>query len=256
MSTFGTEDRPTSEDDWFVGAFGPLYPIIYAHRNEEAAAREAAFAAHALQLSREDAALDLCCGAGRHLAVLSDYTPSLAGVDYSPELLARIPEAVRRSVALVRADMRALPFEAAFDAVFCFFTSFGYFLDEEENRAAAAAMARSLLPGARFFMDYLNPPRVAEQLEPETDRFSGDYRIHERRWIDSRLRRVNKETSVWLNGRHLGDTRESVRLYEPAELEELLQSAGLEIMQQYGDYAGNAYTARTPRMLLTGTRIR
>lgn len=256
MNIFGTEDRPQSEEDWFVSAFGPLYPIIYAHRDEKAAANEASVAAALLQLGPADAALDLCCGSGRHLAVLSRHTASLVGLDYSSELLARIPESVRFRAALVRADMRAIPFENAFDAVCSFFTSFGYFPDDEDNCAAAAAMAGSMRPNARFFMDYLNPAGLSEGLQPETERFWEDYRIRERRWIDTARRRVNKVTSVWRHDRPIGETRESVRLYEANELEALLRNVGLKVLDWHGDYAGAPYDRRSPRMLLTGKKVR
>ena len=49
----------------------------------------------------------------------------MTGLDYSRELLAAARDALGPEAALVRGDMRALPFDGVFDAVTGFFTSFG-----------------------------------------------------------------------------------------------------------------------------------
>ena len=59
-------------------------------------------------------------------------------------------------------DMLSLPFEREFDAVYSFFTSFGYFGDDE-NEQVLAGIARALKPGGRFLLDILEgSPLVAE----------------------------------------------------------------------------------------------
>lgn len=241
-------------DDWFVNAFGALYPIVYAHRTIAAAAPEARFAAHAVQLRNTDCALDLCCGTGRHLVTLQQFTQRLTGADYSPELLGLARSNVADTVSLVRADMRALPFHSVFDVVFSFFTSFGYFKEEEDNLRSALNMAQVLRPGGRFFLDYLNPPHTAKHLQAASERESQGCLIRERRWIDNRSRRINKSITVMRDGVRLGSSVESVRLYEYREIAALLERAGLCIERSFGDYSGDAYAADSPRMLLAGIR--
>jgi len=240
--------------DWFLVAFGGLYPIVYAHRTVEDAIPEAVFAAKAVALTSIDKALDLCCGTGRHLVTLERYGASLTGVDYSPQLLAMARRQVSSATDLVRADMRALPMCGCFDVVFSFFTSFGYFMDDKDNIAAATNMACTLKPSGRFFMDYLNPLSLEQHLQPETVRESCGYTILEKRWIDHEHRRVNKTISVSCDGMLTGRTSESVRLYTLEELTALLQDAGLQVSNVWGDYSGGAYDKDAERMILTGRK--
>lgn len=254
MSSNNATRQDVVADDWYVDAFGALYPIVYAHRTSEAAAPEARFAAEAVRLTQDDVVLDLCCGAGRHLVRLQQLTRRLAGVDYSPALLTRAHKALSDTVGLARADMRALPFFEAFDVVFSFFTSFGYFMDDAENYLSVLNMAQALKPGGRFFLDYLNPNAVAQQLQAATTRESQGCVIHEQRWIDADARRVNKRVTVTRDNQRLGVTMESVRLYTHDEMAAMLTRAGLRVTHTYGDYDGAAYASDSPRMLLTGLR--
>lgn len=252
-------DMPNETDsitgNWFVDAFGELYPVVYAHRTVEAAVPEVEFAAKVVGLTQEDAALDLCCGAGRHLVTLERYGARLTGLDFSPQLLARARERLAATTALVRGDMRALPLKRCFDVVFSFFTSFGYFMEDADNAAAAAAMARVLKPSGRFYMDYLNPSSVAQHLVPETLRESQGYTICEKRWIDQNMRRVNKFVSVSRSGTVIGTTSESVRLYSLEELTALLANVGLMVKQVWGDCSGSEYGPEADRMILSGTKV-
>jgi ubiquinone/menaquinone biosynthesis C-methylase UbiE len=241
-------------DNWFVDAFGELYPVVYAHRTVEAAVPEVEFAAKVVGLTPEDAVLDLCCGAGRHLVTLERYGARLTGLDFSSQLLACARERLAATTALVRGDMHALPFKQCFDVVFSFFTSFGYFMEDTDNAAAAAAMARVLKPSGRFYMDYLNPSSVAQHLVPETLRESQGYTICEKRWIDQNVRRVNKVVSVSRAGTVVGTTSESVRLYSLEELTALLADVGLMVKQVWGNCSGGGYGPDAERMILSGTK--
>ncbi len=61
------------QEGWYVAAFGECYPQLYAHRDDEGAARE--LAGLALLLGRPlggARVLDLCCGTGRHAQVLAE----------------------------------------------------------------------------------------------------------------------------------------------------------------------------------------
>ncbi len=248
------EEQPRVSTDWFAHSFGALYPLIYAHRNVEAAAPEAQFAAGQLALTGRDRLLDLCCGNGRHLVHLREHAGTAIGLDYSAQLLEIAQGTVGSDTALVRADMRDIPFENAFDVVTSFFTSFGYFFSEEENRSVVRGVARALRPGGRFFIDYLNSAHVERTLTPESHRQDGEYEITETRWIDSETRRVNKTTRVERNGETVCETGESVRLYELDEFTALLESGGLAPDQVFGGHSGVRFDATQPRMIVVGHR--
>src|SRR5699024_1650708 len=124
---------------------------LYAHRDEDEAERHVDFVVAHLPASPR-AVLDLACGGGRHTAALRRRGYRALGVDLSLVLLAHSP-----SLPRVAVDMRRLPFsDRSFDWVLNFFTSFGYFDDEEENFRVLAEMARTLSPGGGFLLDLLN----------------------------------------------------------------------------------------------------
>jgi SAM-dependent methyltransferase len=239
-------------EDWYEEAFGDYYEVIYAHRTIQAAEPEAAFAASHLHLTDRDAALDLCCGTGRHLYHLAKRTAHAFGLDYSPVLLAHAARSIGAPARLVRADMRHVPFTNAFDVVTSFFTSFGYFLDDHENERVIVEICRILRRGGRFFLDHVNATHLRQALEASTVRMQDPYEIHETRWIDEKRKRINKSTRVFRDGVSLHKNEESVRLYSQEELTILLQHAGLSVDAVYGNFDGADAGLSQPRMLFVG----
>lgn len=254
MSHLGSHDETPVSDQWYADAFGALYPVIYAHRTVEAAIPEASFAREMVALDSRDTALDLCCGAGRHLATLHASGARLTGADYSIALLRLARKRLSLEIPLVRMDMRRLPFPSTFDVLFSFFTSFGYFFDEKDNLETALEMGRILKKNGRFFMDYLNPLILEKTLQPKSVRTSEGYEIHERRWIDHARSRVNKQVEIYREGMLIGKTGESVRLYTIEEMRAILGKAGLHVKKCWGDYSGTGYDRDSQRMILMGIK--
>ncbi|MEU2424309.1 class I SAM-dependent methyltransferase [Streptomyces sp. NPDC007851] len=105
--------------------------------------------------------LDLCCGTGAGLDVLARVCrTSVTGADFSAGMLdvaRRLPPPAGPAVSWVRADARALPFEAAFDLVVSF-GAFGHFLPRELPGLFGQVQA-ALRPGGTFAFPVLAPPR-------------------------------------------------------------------------------------------------
>jgi len=242
----------TIREDWFAETFDTLYPIVYAHRTIKAAGREAAFAAEHVGLRDTDMVLDLACGNGRHLHHLAEKTRGLVGMDYSAFLLRHARACLSERTLLVRADMRQMPFRDCFTVVMNFFTSFGYFANEDENLAVLEGVSRALKAGARLFIDYVNAEYVEQTLQPESVRMVDGIEILETRWIDHQARRVNKSTRLQRGGKILRRLSESVRLYRPWEFEELLRRHGLMVDKMFGDYSGVPLAPAYPRMIIVG----
>ncbi|MCL4693838.1 MAG: methyltransferase domain-containing protein [Candidatus Hydrogenedentes bacterium] len=237
---------------WYEDAFGDYYEIVYAHRTIEAALPEVAFVASVLSVTREDRVLDLCCGTGRHLYHMAQVSNRSFGLDYSPALLTRARATLGSAASLVRADMRQIPFANTFDVVTSFFTSFGYFDDEDENALVLHEIARVLRRNGRFFLDHANAPHLRATLVPASARTQGGYEIQERRWIDEERSRINKNTHVFRDGVEVHRSEESVRLYGRRELQDLLGKCGLRVDHVYGDHTGSLHTDASPRMLVAG----
>lgn len=244
--------RKTISRNWFQDTFDALYPILYAHRTIDAAEAETLFSIEKTCITKNDCVLDLCCGGGRHIAHVKRVTPHIVGLDYSSHLLAIARELLGDDQALIRGDMRHIPFQNAFDVVVNYFTSFGYFQDPAENQKVVGDMAKALKPNGRFFIDYLCKDWAIANLETETRRHAEGFEIVERRWIERNNSRINKTTSVVQGDDEIKHTGESVQLYTTEEFEALLQGEGLSIDKLYGDYHGSPCTPESPRMIAVG----
>lgn len=247
-----TPTGPKIDSDWFKLSFGDLYPVVYAHRSIESAEPETRFAAEQLDIKPHSRVLDLCCGNGRHLFHLREYTDNAIGLDYSDELLAIARSTV--SAHLIRADMRAIPFAGAMDAVVNFFTSFGYFEDPAENHAVVQGVSCALKSNGRFLIDYVNPAFARETLVPNSERDQDGYVIRETRWISEFNARLNKTTTLTKDGRICAELGESVQLFTREELTTLLASEHLIVDHVYGDTDGSDFEASSERMIFIGTK--
>jgi SAM-dependent methyltransferase len=233
---------------WYQEWFGEEYLELYAHRDEDEARRQVSF-------FREQCGpiggpvLDLACGTGRHMSELQSHGYVPVGCDLSFILLhTGVREYGQMPVA--RADMRQLPFcDAVFAALVNFFTSFGYFSEEEENVQVVREMSRVLAPGAPFLFDYLNIHRELEKLvQRETKETPlGSVRIE--RWFDPSDRSINKRMTI-------GDRRylERVRGYDLEEISAMFTACNLSIGRAFGDFTGAEFVRTSPRLILVGSR--
>jgi SAM-dependent methyltransferase len=249
---YGTGPRPTLDSApymaWYQEWFGEEYLELYAHRDEHEARQQVAFLREQCGELRGPV-LDLACGMGRHIQELQALGYRAVGCDLSYTLL-RTGIREYGPMALVRADMRRLPFcDAVFAGLVNFFTSFGYFATEEENQLVVSEMARVLETGAGFLFDYLNVQRELDKLvQRETcDTEMGPVQIE--RWFDRSDRSFNKRITI-------GEKRylERVRGYDLDEISSMFTSCNLSIRAAFGDFDGSKFDRSSPRLILVGSK--
>ena len=241
------------DDAWFRRWFGPEYLQLYPHRDREEAERGVRLFVEEAGTEAGDRLLDLGCGSGRHLAAFDARGIEVFGLDLSRPLLERAREATGGRVPLVRADMRRVPLApGAFDAVSSFFTSFGYFASRREDRRVLSEIRRVLRPGGVYLLDFLNAEQVRSELVPEEERTVEGRTVVQTREI--REGHVVKRIEIRPEGRREAPKvyHERVRLYEPGELTELLEAAGLSVGARFGDYDGSAHADTSPRFIAVG----
>jgi SAM-dependent methyltransferase len=237
---------------WYQEWFGEEYLELYAHRDEEEARQQVGFfhrvcgAAESLNAP----VLDLACGMGRHVQELQTLGYHTVGCDLSYTML-RTGIREYGPMAVARADMRRLPFgDERFAALVNFFTSFGYFSEEEENLQVVREMARVLKPGAHLLFDYLNVDRELEKLVQRETRQTPMGSVRIERWFDRSDRSFNKRMTI-------GEKRylERVRGYDLSEISAMFASCNLSIREAFGDFDGSTFTRTSPRLILVGSRI-
>lgn len=226
------------ETDWYRRWFGEEYLLLYAHRDEEEATRQVATVLDRWGAAPPGRLLDVACGMGRHARAFAGRGIPAVGFDLSDPLLRRARAGGGPAApAWVRGDMRSLPFaDGAFDAVASFFTSIGYFEEDDENLQVLREMSRVLAPGGRLVLDTFNPGPTRESLVPDEERLVGANRVLLRRWFDAARRRIEKEIRIFSPGGVLeGSWLESVRAFERGEIEEMLGTAGFDVAEVLGE---------------------
>jgi SAM-dependent methyltransferase len=233
---------------WYKEWFGTEYLELYSHRDQGEAEAHVDFVVEVFSDSEPRAVLDLASGAGRHTQALRRRGIRALGVDLSLILLNEPPR--QPSVA---ADMCCLPFSAeVFDWVLNFFTSFGYFEDEDQNTQVLHEIRRVLAPRGRFLIDLFNRDFVVANLVPREHQQREGYDVEIERWFDQRTQRVNKRIRVHAHHQKVQTFLESVRAYTRQEVEDALGMAGLTVDRLFGDFQGEPFRSDSERLILVG----
>lgn len=206
----------TYSDTWFS---------VFA---ESAAARhtelELGFLTRHLPLSGHPRILDLCCGSGRHAALLAAAGYTVTGVDNSAAALERARALAPDGVRLITLDMRSLSqLDDAFDGAINMWQSFGYY-DDVENGRVLGLIADRLRPRGRCVVDLYNLQAARKLPEYEKSEREGTAISTRRSWHGERLR-----VHIDYDGGRAADTFEW-RIYDPEQWEALARSAGFETL--------------------------
>jgi 2-polyprenyl-3-methyl-5-hydroxy-6-metoxy-1,4-benzoquinol methylase len=196
------------------------------------------FIEEALALSKGSKILDLACGYGRFSIELASKGYKVVGLDYSSELLqiAR-SEAERRNVEVefVQGDMRQIKYSGEFDGVLCWANSFGFFSDSDNERVLRL-IAGSLRREGRLLLDLHNKDAIIRNHLRKTWFKKENYFVLMDWTFDARLSRSNlREIIIDANTGVMKDRIMSMREYTLHEMKLLLEDAGLDFLQVYGD---------------------
>ena len=197
--------------------------------------------------------LDVPCGQGRHAHLLAEAGYRVRGVDLSRDLLA---VAKRRGTSsnlqYTRADMRRLPraWTERFDAVANLFTSFGFFLEPEDDARVIREFARVLAPGGLLVWHGASRDGVMARFLGRdwwTTR-NGTVIGHEREFDP--LSGVLTVKSTWRGPKTSGGREHRIRLYTATRLAELFRDAGLIVYDALNAWRNRPLTRRSSEMLL------
>ncbi len=213
---------------------------------------EADFLMDKLHVSAGSSVLDAPCGAGRHAIELASRGVRVTGVDISSEMIAEAREQAGKAnvnIGLRESDMRELPWEAEFDAAYCFGNAFGY-LDSVGTRAFVQAVARALKPGSRFVLD---SGQVAECVLPN---------LKDREWLrvddilfleENRYDVENGYVETIYTFIRGGETESRTGIhwvYTVREVRSMLDEAGFDTLSMYSSIAGEAFQAGSRYLIL------
>jgi cyclopropane fatty-acyl-phospholipid synthase-like methyltransferase len=198
--------------------------------------------------------LDLACGHGRIANPLAERGVRVTGLDATALFLeiARMDAAERGvDVEYVEGDMRSIPWTDRFDRVLCWFTSFGYFSDEE-NREVLAGAYSALQDGGSFLVEMNHRDNLLGRYAEETVSERGEDRMIDRHRFDAQTGRSFDRRTVVRGGKSRTFDF-SVRMFSAAELQDWLRAAGFRDTYAYGE-DGEPLTLEHRRMAIVGRK--
>ena len=191
--------------------------------------REVAFLARQLPLPTFTRVLDVCCGTGRHAALLAGRGYDVTGIDVNERALAQARASVGARAKFVALDMRRIDqLDGAFDAVLLLWQSFGQF-DDATNLDVLRQISAKLVPGGRFVLDIYHrgffEPRLAT-------------RVHEKRGrtITERKQMTGPRLVVELDYGDGGADRFEWRVFTPREIIDSARSVDLHAIVQCSEF--------------------
>jgi SAM-dependent methyltransferase len=248
-----------SPTEWPVAFFDDEYLKIYLHQfTPERTAAEVDFIESALALPAGATVLDLACGGGRHAIQMATRGYRVTGVDFNPRYLEIAAAASRRAgveVEWVARDMRALDYPGRFDGVYSFFTSFGYYADDE-NETVLSRIARSLRPGGRLLLDMMNRDWLLTHPQQRTwsQREDGALLMEEIS-MDLRSSRVKSRMTLIEPQAGARPAKEyDLRAYTCAELAALVGRQGMSVREVWGGADRSPYSTESRRLVLLAER--
>lgn len=249
----------SSEADWPIAFFDDDYLKIYGPRlTEEQTRSEVAFIERSLALKPGSRVLDLACGVGRHAVSMAQRGHRVTGIDFNGHYLALGEQAARAAgvdVTWTLGDMRSFATDTPFDAIYSFFTSFGYYSDDENERVLAN-VAGALESGGRFLIDVTNRDFALTHPNQRNwiQRADGAL-LMEENTLDLMSSRVTSRQTLIEPGAGSRITKEfDLRVYTCAELSALMRRHGLEPQRVWGGADETPYSSDSRRLVLVAAR--
>jgi 2-polyprenyl-3-methyl-5-hydroxy-6-metoxy-1,4-benzoquinol methylase len=225
---------------------------LYAHRDENEAAGFIDNLVKELEPPPGAFMLDLGCGNGRHSKCLAAKGFNVTGIDLAASGIRTAKKYESPLLHFYRHDMR-VPFgKNYFDYVFNFFTSFGYFKDQEENIGVVRNISSSLKPGGLLVLDYINTQYAEEHLISAEQKEIDGIIYHITRWTSDKhfFKKIIVE-DLQSEELHI----EQVAKFEAGDFNYMFNLNGLEIQKLYGDYSLNDYNKKeSPRLIIVAKK--
>jgi 2-polyprenyl-3-methyl-5-hydroxy-6-metoxy-1,4-benzoquinol methylase len=237
------------EKDWYEAWFdSPYYHILYKDRDEEEAAFFVDRLVERLDTKGGERFLDLACGKGRHSIQLHRKGFDVTGVDLSTN---NIREAKTHEDDGLRFDVHDMRLiydrEKGFDKVLNLFSSFGYFRTEGENFRVIRSAAEQLRPGGELVIDFMNTQRALQTLASEEVKEVDGIDFHIHRYIDQGV--LIKRIAFEDGGKEF-EFREKLRILFDNDLQFMLERAGMQVKDRFGDYALTPFDRRDSERLI------
>jgi SAM-dependent methyltransferase len=242
--------RTRTPDHWFEPVADHLGPAYLRYSFTRGTAQEVAFLVDELALAPGMRLLDVGCGPGRHAHAFAARGIEVVGVDISQRFVDLAARDAPPGATFVRADARALAFDAEFDAAVslcqgAFGLAGGPGAPLDADGEVLGGIARALRPGGRAAVSAFSAYFQVRWLE-ETDSFDAEAGVNHERTEVRDESGATAEVDLWTT------------CFTPRELRLLADRAGLAVDAIWsvtpGAYARARASVDTPEFLLMAER--
>ena len=252
--------------NWWKDIFDDVYLLTDARSvcNVDLTIQEVDFLEKTLNLDKSSPILDLCGGQGRHALELSRRGFSqVTTLDYSEYLIHLGKQRAHQenlNTFFIRGDARCIGLSnQIFRVIIIMGSSFGYFVQDEENLKILSEAFRLLIPPGQLILDIPNPDYVMRNFKPFTcHKVRDDIEV-------SRTRKLGhdiiycREKVFSLSTGIIREKTYCTQLYSPEKISSLLRHAGFSNITCKGDFMGREsegdYGTMTNRMIVTADKL-
>lgn len=211
--------------------------------------------------------LELACGTGNYLVVLSNDETEISGIDNSDEMLGGAQRRAQKQQTepnLINADMREFDLGQEFNLIFIAGNSLQHLSSNADVESCFASVRNHLAPDGRFIVEVFNPSLNLLTRDPNERYFVGDYRtdqgglifLNENVYYDA----ATQINHIRWHYRQQSDPHEhtvsfTMRQFFPLELDALFQNNGFRIESKFGDFDQSDFTSNSPKQIIIASLL-
>ena len=254
------------DDNWWQDLFDEIYLLTDARSvcDEKLTCQEVNFLEETLDLDKSASILDFCGGQGRHSLEFSrrGFT-NVTVLDYSRYLLdlgwGRAKQEGLNTI-FIQGDARNTGLRGqSFQFIIIMASSFGYFVDEDENKKLLNEAFHLLMPEGTLLLDVPDREYVLQNFKPfSCHKVNEDITVSRERELGHDII-YSRETVTSEKEGCIRDRTYCTRLYSPGKISDLLSSVGFSPRTCQKDFmsrgAEGDYGCMTNRMIVTAKRI-
>jgi D-alanine-D-alanine ligase len=227
--------------------------------NEQLTCQEVNFLEETLNHNKSASILDLCGGQGRHALELSRRGfRSVTVLDYSRYLVILGNKKAKQeglTTIFIQGDARNIGLIGqSFQFIIIMASSFGYFVNEDENQKILNETLRLLRPNGTLLLDLPNREYVLQNFKPfSSHQVNDDMTVRRERELGEDII-YSREIVVSEKNGLIRDRTYCIRLYSPEKISDLMHSTGFSSIAFKKDFMRREtkgdYGCMTNRMIV------